>query len=139
MTYATASLEAGVPAPRRRAWNAFLWVLQIAAAAMFLSAGAGKLTGEPAMVQSFEQIGLGQWFRFFTGGLEVLGAVLLLIPSLAAVGASLLGGVMVGAVLTHLFLVGGSAVPALVLLLAVAPIAVLRRGRTLDLVQRLTG
>jgi uncharacterized membrane protein len=32
------------------------------------------------MVQEFAQIGFGQWFRFFTGILEVAGAVGLLIP-----------------------------------------------------------
>lgn len=118
---------------RRRVWNIFLWVLQIAAAGMFLSAGAGKLLGDATTVQAFEAIGFGQWFRYVTGGIEVIGAVLLVIPRLAGAGALLLAAVMVGAILTHLFLVGGSAAPALILLLALTPIAWARRGSTLSL------
>jgi putative oxidoreductase len=52
----------------------------------------------------FAKIGLGQWFRYFTGGLEVICAVLLLIPGTAAIAAALLACTMAGAVLTHLFL-----------------------------------
>ena len=106
---------------------------------MFLSAGANKLGGDPAMVQAYQAIGFGQWFRYLTGGLEVVGAVLLVIPALAGLGAFLLAAVMVGAVLTHLLLVGGRALPAMVLLLALLPIALLRREQTLDLLQRITG
>jgi uncharacterized membrane protein YphA (DoxX/SURF4 family) len=95
--------------------NIGLWVLQILVAAVFLMAGYSKLSGDPAMVEEFDQIGLGQWFRFVTGGIEVAAAVLLLIPRLTPVGAALLVGTMGGAVLTHLLVIGGSPVPALVL------------------------
>ena len=60
--------------------NITLWILQIFAAGMFLLAGGLKLAGAAPMVAMFEQIGIGQWFRYFTGGLEVACAVLLLIP-----------------------------------------------------------
>ena len=73
--------------PRRSRWmTGVLWTLQILSAAMFLFSGSLKLTGAPMMVQMFGVIGLGQWFRYFTGGLEVASAVLLLIPALAAGG-----------------------------------------------------
>lgn len=119
-----------------RALNVGLWVLQVLAALAFLGAGAGKLAGGPEMVAMFEQIGFGQGLRYLTGGLEVLGGVLLLVPRLAGVGALLLVGVMVGAVFTHLVLVGGSAVPALVLLAVVGVIAWGRRVGTLRLLGR---
>ena len=67
------------------------------------------------MVETFEKIGIGQSFRFVTGGIEVVSAVLLLIPSLTAVGAALLLCTMIGAVFTHLAIIGGSPVAALVL------------------------
>jgi len=95
--------------------NAGLWVLQILTAAAFLLAGLAKLSGQPAMVQQFDEIGLGQWFRYLTGAIEVTSAVLLLIPRLVPVGAALLVGTMSGAVLTHLLKLGGSLLPALVL------------------------
>lgn len=98
-----------------KAKNISLWALQILAAAAFLTAGFAKLSGQPMMVETFEKIGIGQWFRHVTGGIEVASAILLLIPRLTPVGAALLVCTMTGAVLTHLVLIGGSPVPALVL------------------------
>jgi hypothetical protein len=119
-----------------KAGNVALWVLQIAAAAMLGMAGFAKLTGAPEMIALFDAVGVGQWFRYATGALEVLGAVLLLVPALAGVGALVLASVMLGAVLTHLFLIGGSPVMPLVLLVVVAVIAYARRDRTLRLLGR---
>jgi hypothetical protein len=34
----------------------------------------------------FDKIGLGQWFRYVTGSLEVVGALLLLVPRTSAIG-----------------------------------------------------
>ncbi len=95
--------------------TAALWIVRIASAALFLMAGSAKLTGGDAEV--FAKIGLGQWFRYFTGVLEALGAILLVTP-LALYGAALLVPVMVGAAATHIFIVGGSPAMALVLLAA---------------------
>jgi uncharacterized membrane protein YphA (DoxX/SURF4 family) len=104
------------------------WVVQILAALMFLMAGSSKLRGVPEMVGLFQAIGIGQWFRYLTGSLEVIGAVLLVVPRLAAFGAALLVAVMVGAVATHLFVIGGNPTMAVVLLAAVGFVAWVRRG-----------
>src|SRR6266581_8663974 len=82
--------------------NVVLWVLQVAAAGMFLMVGFLKLSGNAQLVGLFEAIGIGQWFRYLTGTLEVLGAFLLLIPRTSGLGALMLVGVMIGAVVTHL-------------------------------------
>lgn len=105
-----------------------LWALQIISAGMFLLSGTLKLAGNPMMVQMFGVIGVGQWFRYLTGGIEVVAAVLLLIPSLAAYGAAVLAVTMVGAVLTHLFIVGGSPVVPILLLASTTTIAWARRS-----------
>jgi len=102
------------------------WVLQILAAAMFLFAGGSKLAGQQAMIDTFGQIGLGQWFRYLTGVIEVGSAVLLLVPTLAFFGAAALFVTMTGAVITHLFVIGGSPAPAVVLLVVTGAIAYLR-------------
>src|SRR3984893_15989337 len=88
--------------------NVVLWGLQIAAAGMFLMVGFLKLSGNAQMVGLFEAIGIGQWFRYLTGTLEVAGAILLLIPRTSGLGALMLAGVMACAVVTHVFIVGGS-------------------------------
>ena len=91
-----------------KAWNVVLWVLQIVLAADFLMSGGMKLAGAPDMIKLFDAIGVGQWFRHVTGVLEVAGALLLLVPRACGLGALLLACVMLGAVATHLFVIGGS-------------------------------
>ena len=113
--------------------NVLLWVLQIGAAGMFLMVGFLKLSGNPQLVGLFEAIGLGQWFRYLTGTLEVAGAFLLLIPRMSGLGALMLAGVMVGAVVTHVFIVGGSPLMAIVLLVVTGVVAWGRRQRTMNL------
>jgi putative oxidoreductase len=113
-------------ATKRRALAVVLWVLQIVSAALFLFSGTLKLAGAPMMVQMFGAIGLGQWFRYFTGGLEVISAVLLLVPSLAQFGALALAVTMVGAILTHLFIIGGNPAVPIALLAATTTIAWVR-------------
>lgn len=88
-----------------RVWNLTLWVLQAFLAALFLVFGATKFSVHFVYwVELFARIGVGQWFRYFTGGLEVACAVLLLIPRTSTVAAGLLACTMAGAMLTHLFL-----------------------------------
>jgi uncharacterized membrane protein YphA (DoxX/SURF4 family) len=107
--------------------NAAVWVLQILAAAAFLGAGGAKLAGVPQMVEVFQKIGVGQWFRYVTGLLEVLGAIGLLIPRYTFYAACLLATVMVGAVISHLTVLGGSPAAPVVLLLITGTVAYLRR------------
>ena len=112
---------------RRRVVGA--WILQGLLAAAFLAASGAKLAGVPMMVQIFDQIGMGQWFRVVTGLVEVAGAVALLVPGLAALGAAWLGATMFFAVVTHLFILHSSAMPALILLTLNVLVVWLRRDQ----------
>jgi uncharacterized membrane protein YphA (DoxX/SURF4 family) len=78
------------------------WVLKLVLAALFLFARGAKLASAPAMVEVFEQVGLGQWFRYFTGLLEVVGALLLLWPVTTGLGALILMIVSIRAALAQL-------------------------------------
>ena len=102
-------------------------MVQIALAGMFLLAGGSKLLGAPAMVALFNTIGVGQWFRYVTGLIEVGSAIALLVPSIAVFGALALVPTMVGAVATELFIVGDSAIPPAVLLLGALAVVWVRR------------
>ncbi|HLY60903.1 MAG TPA: DoxX family protein [Terriglobia bacterium] len=87
-----------------RVWNVTLWVLQGAMAVMFLVFGVTKF--DPHVIfwtELFTKIGIGQWFRLFTGGLEVIGAAMI-IPRTAGIAAALLACTMAGAVSIHLFM-----------------------------------
>jgi putative oxidoreductase len=135
--FSTAITAYQTPAlPRGRVGLVALWLTQIAIAAMFMFTGGLKLTGAPELVGLFDAIGIGQWFRYVTGSIEVVSAVALLVPSWAAFGALLLIPTMVGAVFTHLFIVGGSAVPATVLLIGTLAMAWARRDQLASVLSR---
>lgn len=102
----------------------------------FVAAGGAKIFGVDMMVATFDQVGLGQWLRYLTGIIELGGAVLLWLPGLQAIGAMVLGGTMVGAVLTHLFILGPSAVPSIVLGILCAAVLYLHRDQIATLLSR---
>ena len=93
----------------------------------FVFVGGGKLAGTAAMVELFDKVGLGQWFRYLTGLLEVTGGIGLLIPRYAFYAAILLVCVMSGAIFTHVAIVGGSPAPAATLFVLSGIIAWLRK------------
>ncbi len=80
-----------------------LWALQAMLALVFAMAGLAKVFGDPAMVEMFATIGIGQWFRSAVGALEVAGAVGVLIPRLSGLAVLGLICLTVGATLTNLF------------------------------------
>ena len=88
-----------------RVGRAALWVLQVLLALMFVvGSAAPKFLGEAYAVQIFTEIGVGQWFRYVVGALELAGGLGLLVPRLAGAAALGLIGVMVGATAAQLFL-----------------------------------
>jgi putative oxidoreductase len=98
-------------------WRRYgLWALKGLLTLVFLAAGGAKLAGAPMMVATFEAIGFGQWFRYLTGGLEVICAIALIVPAYSGLAALLLAPTMVGASIAHMVAVPGPAMPALVLL-----------------------
>jgi len=100
-----------------------LWALKTLAALAFLGAGFAKLTSAEMMVATFEGVGIGQWFRYVTGTIEIVGAIALFVPGKAAYGAVALALVMVGAIFSHLVVIGGNPTPAIVLLVLTSTIA----------------
>ncbi len=126
---------------RSRATTLTVWVLQVVGAAAFLAAGIAKLVGAAPMVQLFDTIGVGQWFRYITGVIEVGGALLMLIPAAAVLGAVLLACTMVGAILTHIFILHTNPAAPAALLILVSAVLWLRRDQigTFGLFSRATG
>jgi len=103
------------------------WILSLLLALIFLSVGSMKLMSRPIMVQEFAQVGLGQWFRYFTGILEVAGAICILVPPLSRWGAVLLAAVMSGAVVAHLTALHTPPTLPAILLVMVLAVTWLRR------------
>lgn len=107
--------------------QALLWTLRILLFLAFAAAGGAKLAGAGDMARLFDAIGLGQWFRYATGLLELIAALLVLHSRLAPFGAFLMLCILAGALVTHL-VVGGSALPALLLLALTAGFLAARRS-----------
>ena len=112
-----------------KAVNIVLWTLQVLVALAFVAVGSAKLFGNPDMVAVFDAVGIGQWFRYVTGSLEVLGALLLIVPGRAVFGAVLLACVMAGAVVAHLTVLPPPPTAPLVLFALTALIAWGRRSQ----------
>jgi uncharacterized membrane protein YphA (DoxX/SURF4 family) len=77
------------------------WVLRGGIALVFVLFGLEKFPSNPEgpWVKLFQEIGIGQWFRNFTGVVEILGGVLVAIPRTARVGLALLAATMASAAL----------------------------------------
>jgi uncharacterized membrane protein YphA (DoxX/SURF4 family) len=95
--------EAGKGEPQNKIGD---WVLRGGIGLVFVLFGLEKFPSNAAgqWVKLFEQIGFGQWFRNFTGVVEILGGLLVLVPQTARIGLALLAATMAAAALTLDFL-----------------------------------
>ena len=82
------------------------WVLRIAAAVILLQTLWFKFTASPESVYIFDKVGLGAPGRIGSGIAELIAAILLLIPATVWLGAGLALGVMGGAIVSHLTVLG---------------------------------
>ena len=79
------------------------------------------------MVSLFDQIGVGQWFRYLTGAIEVISGIALLIPSVAMFGALMIVSTILGAIATSVLVTHASPALPILLLMAAVAVAWLRR------------
>lgn len=81
------------------------WIFQIAAAAVMLFAGLSKffMSGPE---QIFLTLGMGLFGMYLIGSLEVISGVLILISRSASSGAIISLGVLIGAIIAHLTVLG---------------------------------
>jgi len=121
--------ETPLPAKPSRLIATVAWILTIFLTLTFVSAGGVKFSNNPVMAQEFAKVGLGQWFRYFTGSCEVIGAIGVLIPRVRFWAALLLATVMVGATIANLTVLQAppAGVLTVVLLILALGLAWLRR------------
>jgi len=113
--------ESTPEARARRRRNIAVWSLRVMLAVAFFYFGVAKFFGgsRRMWIHLFDTIGFGQWFRIFTGFVEAGGALLLLVPRGVLPGVAVLCAAMLGALLTHVFILGiGPATITVVILLA---------------------
>jgi hypothetical protein len=88
-------------------------------------AGGGKLSNDPhnMWIAIFARIGLGQWFRYATGAIQMAGGILLLVPRTLIIGTGMLACTMAGAVVAQLAVFhspGAALIPGALLIVIVA-------------------
>jgi putative oxidoreductase len=82
------------------------WVLQVAVAAILLQTLFFKFTGAEESVYIFTTLGAEPLGRYASGVVELVASALLLIPGFAPYGALLSLGVISGALVSHLTVLG---------------------------------
>ncbi len=81
-------------------------MLRIVAALLLLQTLFFKFTGAEESVYIFSQLGVEPWGRIATGCMELIAAVLLLLPATIIPGALLAIGIMTGAIASHILKLG---------------------------------
>jgi len=96
------------------------WLLRLGVGGAFLSIGWSKFGAHSGWIAIFDRIGFGQWFRYVTGAVQILGAALVLVPRTSMLGIGVLACTMLGAMAAWIFRLGqpGNAVIPGVILLA---------------------
>lgn len=80
--------------------------LRLLAAGILLQTLYFKFTAAPESVYIFSKLQMEPWGRIGSGVAELLAAILLLGPSTAVYGALLAAGILSGAILSHLTVLG---------------------------------
>ena len=84
----------------------FSWILRLVAAGILLQTLFFKFSGAPESVYIFTRVGAEPWGRIGSGVVELIAAILILVPRTTWLGALIALGVMAGAILSHLTVLG---------------------------------
>jgi uncharacterized membrane protein YphA (DoxX/SURF4 family) len=83
-----------------------LWICRILVAVILLQTLYFKFSAAPESVYIFSKVGMEPYGRIATGIAELIASILILIPKTSLYGALIALGVMIGAIATHLFVLG---------------------------------
>lgn len=115
------------------------WILQIIAAAIMLWTLRYKFTAHPVSVWIFTSLGMEPWGRIGTGIAELIAGICLLVPGLTIYGAILGVGLMTGAVISHILVLGVKGklfIQAVITLLSCLGIVWIRKDELVLLINR---
>ena len=82
------------------------WIVRLVAAIIMVQTLYFKFTGDEESVYIFTQVHMEPWGRISVGIFELIASVLLIINATAWIGAALALGLMGGAIMTHLTILG---------------------------------
>lgn len=84
----------------------FTWTIKLIAVVILVQTLYFKFTGAEESVYIFNTLGIEPFGRISSGIVELIASVLILIPRTTLLGALLAMGTMVGAIFSHLFVLG---------------------------------
>ena len=82
------------------------WLLRILAALIMLQTLYFKFSASEESVYIFSTLGMEPWGRIGTGIAELIASILLLWPRTISIGALMAAGIMAGALVSHLTVLG---------------------------------
>ena len=86
--------------------NIFTWIIKLIAVIILLQTLYFKFTGAEESVYIFKTLGAEPYGRIGSGIIELIASILILIPRTTLLGALMGLGTMLGALLSHLFILG---------------------------------
>ena len=84
----------------------FIWIIKLIAVVILLQTLYFKFSGAEESVFIFTKLGIEPFGRIGSGIVELIASILILIPRTTVLGALLALGTMVGAIFSHLFVLG---------------------------------
>jgi len=82
------------------------WIVRFTAAVILLQTLFFKFTGAPESIYIFTKVGMEPWGRYGSGVAELIASILLMSRCYCWLGAGLALGVMAGAIMSHLTVLG---------------------------------
>lgn len=84
----------------------FIWIVKLIAVVILVQTLFFKFTGAEESVYIFSKLGIEPFGRIGSGVAELIASILILIPRTTLVGALIGFGTMLGAIFSHLFVLG---------------------------------
>lgn len=86
--------------------NTITWIVKLTAVIILLQTLFFKFTGAEESIYIFQTLGIEPFGRISSGVVELIASILILIPRTTLLGALLALGTMIGAIFSHLFVLG---------------------------------
>jgi uncharacterized membrane protein YphA (DoxX/SURF4 family) len=84
----------------------FIWIVKLIAVVILLQTLFFKFTAAEESVYIFQTLGVEPYGRIGSGVVELIASILILIPRTTLLGALLALGTMIGALFSHIFVLG---------------------------------
>jgi uncharacterized membrane protein YphA (DoxX/SURF4 family) len=84
----------------------FIWIVKLIAVVILVQTLFFKFTGAEESIYIFQTLGVEPYGRIGSGIVELIASILILIPRTTLLGALLALGTMMGAIFSHIFVLG---------------------------------